>query len=160
MGESQLGKHPGHRHVACSMERSVDDADLILHLLYDLLVDDGILHMGDVFIIDLLAYGDIESCCLSLFPGHGPCLGEVLYGKDLLGNSLVMRRRELSAVLPVYLVSVIIRGIVAGSDIDAGYAVKLPDCKAELRCGPQGLKAICLYAIGSQSTGSLIGKLL
>ena len=70
-----------------------------------------------------------------------------------------MGRGELGAVLPVYLIAVVFRRIVAGSDIDAGDAAQFTDRKGKLRRGAQGFKLVGLDPVGRQGHGCLHGKL-
>ena len=69
-----------------------------------------------------------------------------------------MRGRDLSAVLPVYLIAVILRRIVAGGNIDTGDAVQSPHGEGELRRRTQRFKYIGLDAVGAQAQSRLVGK--
>ena len=57
---------------------------------------------------------------------------------------------NLSAILPVSLVSVILAGVMAGCYVHAGYGAELTDGKADLRGGAEALEKIDLYAIGTE----------
>ena len=111
------------------MKRRIYNLDAVLHLVDGVLIDHLGLYLSDVFVVDLRSDNLIFSGLYSLLHGGGLHCGQILNRQNLLRNSLVMRRRKLSAVLPVYLVSVVLRRVVAGSDIDAGDAAQLADCK-------------------------------
>ena len=64
----------------------------------------------------------------------------------------------LCAVLPVSLVSVILRGIVACGDDNTGNAAQCAECKGKLRCGAQGFKDIGFDAVCCQAACSLVCK--
>lgn len=63
---------------------------------------------------------------------------------NFLSHALVMRRCKLCAVLPVNLVAVVLRRVVAGGDVDAGDAAKLADGKGKLRRRAQRLEPVRL----------------
>ena len=102
------------------MERGVHNGDIFLHLVDGILVYDLCFYMSDVFVIDLFADHFIKTCCHGILCAHGLHGGQILNGQNLFGYTLVMRRSELSAVLPVYLVAVVLRRVVACRHIDAG----------------------------------------
>ena len=105
----------------------------------------------NIFIIDLFADH------LVIFPDLKASSSSVVFTVDRSsmartssGNTLIMGRGELCAILPVYLVAVVFRRIVACSDIDAGDAAQLTHCKGKLRRGTQGLKLVGLDPVGRQ----------
>ncbi len=77
----------------------------------------------------------------------------------LLGHALVVGRGELGAVLPVNLVAVVLRRVVAGGDVDARDAAQLAHGEGQLRGGTQGLKFVRLDAVGRQRESRLLRKL-
>ena len=72
-----------------------------------------------------------------------------------LGGSL---RVELAAVLAVGLVAVILGGVVAGGDDDAGAAVQLTNRKGKGRGRHQFLKQVRLDAVGRKDPRGDVGK--
>ena len=104
------------------MKRGVNNGDVLLHLVDGILVYNLCFNMCDVFVIDFLADHLIEACCHGILCAHGLHGGQILNGQNLLSYTLVMRRSELSAVLPVYLVAVVLRRVVACGYVNAGNA--------------------------------------
>ena len=159
MGKAQFLHHSPGRDIACSVERRINDRDLILHLVNRLLVHNLGFHVGNIFVVNLLADH------LVLARSQGGSLvrslhrGQILDRKHFLRHALIVGRRKLGAVLPVYLVAVVLRRIVAGGDIDAGHAAQLTHRKGELRCGAQRFKFVGFDAVGCQRHGCLHGKL-
>ena len=158
MGESQFLHHSSGRNISCAVKRRVHNADLVLHLINGLLVHNLGLDLGNVLVVDFPADNLILACCCGRCLVRGLYRGQVLYGQHFLCHTFVVRRCKLGAVLPVYLVSVVLRRVMAGCNIDAGYASQFPHCKGQLRCGTQGLELVCLDSVGCQSHGRLHGK--
>ena len=140
------------------MKRGIYDADLILHLINGLLVYNLSFYLSNVLVVDLFPDDLILACRNGRSLICGLYAGQILNGKNLLCYALVVRRCKLCAVLPVYLVAVVLRRIMAGSDVDACHAAQLADSKGQLRCGAQGFKLVCLDSVGCQSHSRLHGK--
>ena len=158
MGEAQLLHHPSGRDIAGSVKGGVDDGDLVLHLVDGLLVHHLGLHLGDVFVVDVGADYLIQAGGRSAGLVRGLNRGQVLDGQNFLGHALVVGRSELGSVLPVYLVAVVLRRIVAGGDIDTRDTAQLAHCEGQLRGGAKGFKLVSLDAVGSQGHCGLHGK--
>ena len=67
---------------------------------------------------------------------------------------------QLGPVLPVDLVAVVLLGVVAGGDVDAGDAAVLPHGEGELRGGAQGVEDAHRDAVARHDAGGLPGELL
>ena len=158
MGESQFLHHSSGRNVACAVKWCVHDADLVLHLVNGLLVHDLGLDLGNILVVDFSADNLVLACSRGRSLVRGLYRGQVLYGQYLLCHALVMRRRKLGAVLPVYLVSVVLRRVMAGRDVNTGYASQFPHRKGQFRSWTQGLELVCLDSVGRQCHGCLHGK--
>ena len=104
------------------MKRGVNDGDVLLHLVDGILVYNLCFYMGDVFVINLFADNLVKACCHGILCAHGLHGGQILNGQNLFRYTLVMRRSKLSAVLPVYLIAVILRRVVACGYVNAGNA--------------------------------------
>ena len=61
-----------------------------------------------------------------------------------------MRRSKLCAVLPVYLVAVVLRRIMACRNVDSRHAAQLADREGQFRRRTQGLELVCFNPIGCQ----------
>ena len=159
MGKAKLLQHTHHRYMSGAVQRSVDDADAVSHLFDHFRMKDRLLYLCNVGIVHFLSDGDVKACCLCFFFGHGFASGHIRDRKHMLRYSLVMRRSELGAVLPVDLVAVISGGIVACCYIDAGDASEIPYRKGKLGRGSQGLEAIGLDSVRCKGTCSFVRKL-
>ena len=159
MGKADLLHHSSGRDITGSVERCIHNGDLVLHLVNGLLVHNLGLYLGNILVINLLADHLVLARCRCGCLVRGLYRGQILNGQHLISNALVMRRCKLGAVLPIYLIAVVFRRVVAGCDVDAGNTAKLPDCKGQLRRGAQRLKLVCLNTVGCQGHGRLHGKL-
>ena len=112
----------------------------------------------DIRIIDVFSDHLIEPLLFCLFFLHGIHLCIVCHSLYLSHDAGVMRRCDLCAVLPVNLVAVVLRRVVAGGDVDAGDTMQCADCKGQLRCRTQRFKHISLDAVGCQTEGGHICK--
>ena len=65
---------------------------------------------------------------------------------------------QLGAVLPVDLIAVVLLGVVAGGDVDAGDAAVLPHGEGQLRRGAQGLEQAHRDAVARHDAGGLPGE--
>ena len=113
-------------------------------------------HVG---IVNLPADGLIQSCSLRLRFVHGFHGVVVLDGLYFTDDLLILGRGNLRAVLPVYFVAVVLRGIVAGCNHDSRRAAQSAQGKRELRCGAQGLEHIGLDAVGRQAQRRLVREI-
>ena len=157
--KSKLPQNPAHRKIAGTVQRRVDDGKILCHLPDNLRVDRLFLQLLHVGIVNLLTDLPKQPRRLRLPGRHG------LYhvkGRDLrhLGeNVLIVRRRDLGAILPVYLVAIVLPGIVAGCDHDAGDTSQRAHREGEFRRGPQAGKTIGPDAVGIEAERRLHSKL-
>ena len=96
---------------------------------------ESIIALG-VGIVNIFPDHLIETFFLRLFFVYRVNLGIIGHSLYLSHDAGVVRRCDLRAVLPVNLVAVVLRRVVAGGDVDTGDAVKLADCEGKLRRGP------------------------
>ena len=122
-------------------------------------MDDLLLKLLHVGIVDILVDGIVQSLLNGLFLIHG--LAVIVIGNrlNLVDYINIPGRGYLGAVLPVSLVSVIFRRIMAGRDHDAGRTSQLPYRIGQYRCGTQRSKYICLYAVCVKAQSSFISEL-
>ena len=77
-------------------------------------MNDLLLQLCHVLVIDLFADHFIESCCHSILSAHG-LHGMIILDGLYFGNDvLIDRSGYLCAVLPVYLIAVVLRRVVTG----------------------------------------------
>ena len=107
------------------MEGRIYDPDIISHFLYDLGMDYELLELCDILIVYLASYHIVQPFGFGLFQIHGFSFRD-LYLIYLIYDLLIPRNRYLRPVFPVNLVSVVFRRVMACSDDDSRYAVKLP----------------------------------
>ena len=115
--------------------------------------------MGQEFLVGLLAQeGDLPF-------GQGGVVGEDLHVVEdiqlchLPGDGGGVLGGQLGPVGPVDLVAVVLGGVVAGGDVQAGDAAVLPHGEGELRGGAHGLKQAHGDAVGGHDLGGPFGKL-
>ena len=71
---------------------------------------------------------------------------------------LVSGSRNLRAILPITLVTVVLRRVMTGRDHDTGDTAQLPQCKGQFRCGTQRIKHISPDPVGRQTKRRLVRK--
>ncbi len=125
--EAKLGENPSHRHIARAVEGRVDDLHVLRHLRDHFGMDDLLFQLRHVLVVDLLADDHIETSLLRLFLVHGLYRVVIRYVIDLCDNLLILGRRHLRAVLPIALVTVVLRRIVARRDHDTRDTAKLSE---------------------------------
>ena len=113
----------------------------------------------NVAIVHFLPDNFIESGLLCFLKPHGLYRIIIRNCLNLIHNSFVMRRGNLCAILPVYLVSIILRRIMAGRNVNSGYASKRANGVRQFRRRAQRFKYIRLDPVGSKAQCSLICKL-
>ena len=158
MGKSKLFHHTACRDIARAVKRCIHDRDLILHAVNRALIDYLCLDLCNIFVVDRCTDDLVESFCLCLLCSHRLNGGKIGDRHNFLSHALVMRRCKLCAVLPVNLVAVVLRRVVAGGDVDAGDAAKLADGKGKLRRRAQRLEPVRLDAICRQCQRCFLGK--
>ena len=89
---------------------------------------------------------------------HGENLVIVCHFLDFIHNTAVMGRRNLGTVFPVHFISIILRRIVAGCNINACRTAQMTKGEGKLRRRPQRLKNISLDSICRQAQSRFPGK--
>ncbi len=156
--EADLPQHSACRDVAGAVQRCVYNADILLGCINGILMDHLAFQLCDIRIIDIAADVLVQTgrLCRSLV--HGFHLVIIRHRAHLCHNAGVVGRGDLCAVLPVYLVTVVFRRVVAGGDVDACDAVQLTHRIGKLRCGAQRFKHIRPDAVGRQTKCCLVCK--
>ena len=157
--KSKLFKDPSGRDIAGSVKRCVNDLQIPALCLDRIHMDDLFLKLCHVSIIDSLSDHFEKSCLYCVFLVHGLYgipVGDCLY---LAHDTGIMRWCDLRAVLPVNLVSVVFRRIVAGCYVDTCHTAQMTYCKGKLRCRTKCLKDISLDPVCCQAKCCFLGKL-
>ena len=151
MLESQLRQDAPGRQVSRAAQGRVYNLDIVRYLLDDLRVDDLLLQLRHVGVVDFFADDLIQALFHGLGLIHGLHGVVVLDGLDFLDDLFIEGRGDLGAVLPVYLVAVVLRRVVAGRHHDARRAAQGAQRKGKLRGGTEGIEHIGLDAVGRQA---------
>ena len=151
--ETGLLEPGGHQADARAMERRIGNLDVVVagdafrrKQQRQLAVEEGLVHFGT----DALREGRLID--FHLF--HRGDLAH--FGDDIL----VMRRDDLGAVLPEYLVAVVFLGIVRCRNHDARLALEIADGEAQFRRRPDIVEDIDMDVIGHQHAGRDLGEQL
>ena len=140
------------------MEGGVNHFEFIRHF-FDHFFIDGLGHdLLHESVIGLLAQNLDHAALDSLVKITALEAGEDIDGFHLLGDGVRLLGGQLGAVGPVDLVAVILLGVVAGGDVQAGDSAIVQHGKAQLRGGAQGVKDAHMHAVGSHDTGGLPGE--
>ena len=133
------------------MHGAVDDVEVLV-TLDDVGVDAGFAHGHHVVIVHFATDEFHEVFVLlelHVFDGHLV---------HLVDDALVVGREHLCAVAPVGLVAVVLLGIVAGRDVDAGHGTELTYGETDLGCRAQSFKEEGADAVGREDCGHGLGK--
>ena len=155
-GLQGLGDHL----VAAAVEGGIDHLEAIRHLGDDFLVVDHAQNIVHEQLVGLCAHDLDDAGLHALLIGHGLDIVEDIHLCQALGHSVSVLGGKLRAVLPVDLVAIILLGVVAGGDVDAGLAVVLADGKAQFGSGAQGLENADMDAVGSADLSGGLGELV
>ena len=68
----------------------------------------------------------------------------------LVDDTLVVRSKDLSTVLPVSLVTIVLAGVMAGGDVHAALSLEVTDGEGALRCRTKVVEEISLDAISRE----------
>ena len=109
-------------------------------------------------IVDLCPDDLIKPCVDGIFLWHRLYLCKRSYLRHLCQNILIVRRCDLRAVLPIYLIAVILSRIMARRNDNTGHTAQMAERKRQLRRRAQTLKYICLNSVCIQTKRRLIRK--
>ena len=141
------------------MQRRVDDLELLACGLHQLRLDGERLDVGDVVVVDLLLADDLQQARLTrsrLVHLHRVLIAVFAdQGEHLVG----VLRRHLRAVLPVDLVAVVLRRVVAGGDDDARDGMQMAHRVGEHRHRAQLIEQVDVDALMRQHQRGRLGKL-
>ena len=142
--------------VAGAVERRIDDLEFLARGLHQLGLDGQRLDLRDVVVVHFLAADDLQQPLrlrLGLVHLHRVL---VAVGADAREHLIGILRRHLRAVLPIDLVAVILRRVVAGGDDDARDGVQMAHRVGKNRHRAQLVKQIHVDAlVAEHERGSL-----
>ena len=157
--DADLLEDAAHRLVAGAVQRRVDDLELLARGLHQLRLDGERLDVGDVVVVDLLLADDLQKARLArrgLIHLHRVLIAVLADERQHLIGVL---RRHLRAVLPVDLVAIVLRRVVAGGDDDAGDGVQVAHRVGEHRHRAQLIEQVDVDALMRQHQRGRLGKL-
>ena len=125
------------RDVSCAVKRCVNNLEVLALSLDRIHVKNLFLKFCHISIVYFFA-DHLEQACLFCF-----CLVHSLNsipvrdGLNLSHDSADVRRCDLCAIFPVYLVSVVFRRVMAGCYVDTCNTSEMTYCKRKFRCRSQ-----------------------
>ena len=122
-------------------------------------MDDLLLDRGHIGVVHLAAEINQQTGLLRLFLRHGLHRVKIFDSQHIRDDAGVMRRRDLCAVLPVYLVAVVLRRVVRSGDLDARLAVEIAKGEGFLRHRPQRIRQIGLNPVCRKAQRRLLREL-
>ena len=140
------------------MERAVYNLQFLAGGIDGILVDYLLLQLCDITVVHFFADNFVHSRCLRFFRPHGLHRIVIRHSLHFVHNTLVVGRGDLRAILPVYLISVILRRVMTGCNVDTGDAAKRTHCIRQFRRRTQRFEDISLNSIGCQAQSRLICK--
>ena len=160
MPDTEAAERFGNDFIAAAVERRVDDAEIVRRFLNRFQVDRLVQDVFKEYLIRLFP----EDYDFPFVDGFPEVTADIA-GEDIdlfhpFGNRGSFLRRKLGAVRPVNLVAVVLLGIVAGRDVQAGRSPVMNNRKAQLRRGPKGFKNPHKYAVGRHDAGRFPGEQL
>ena len=160
MLHSKAAQGLGDQLIAAAVEGGVHHLEAVGHPGHHRLVVGHGHHVGQELLVRLLPHQGDHAAGGRLVVGHSLGAGEHVQLAHLGGHLLGMLGGQLGAVGPVDLIAVVLLGVVAGGDVDAGDAAILPHGEGQLRRGAQGLEQPHGDAVGGHDAGGLAGELL
>ncbi|MNC21251.1 hypothetical protein D3C75_692210 [compost metagenome] len=141
MLKADSGQSGAHRQIACSMQRSVDNVELVAHGLNNFRT---LAYCGNHLqesIIHVLA-DPLEQ--LPGFSRGAVQTFDLVEGKvaDFADHQIRHMGNQLASIRSIDLIAVIFRRVMAGGDHDSGRCLEMADGKAQLRRGPQGFEYV------------------
>ena len=126
MLKSQFGKDAPYRNISRSVKWCINYSEIIGNSLYSPVIKAYTTHSRNIFVIHLITDYMKKIIYTRFHLRHKLYIRQTLNLFDLFNNLCIMRRRHLSAVLPVNLIAVVLRRVMAGRDHDAGNSPCLP----------------------------------
>ena len=154
--EADAGEGLGHELDAAAVQRGVDDLEVRV-------AGDGFRGQHQGQLVLQVAFVDLGAHRLDA-AGNGAGdrgeadVGRVLDLRDLGDDVLVHGRGDLAAVAPEDLVAVILLGVVAGGDHDAGGRALEADGIAQFRGGAEGVEQVDVDAVVGEDVGGNLGE--
>ena len=155
---AQTAQSLGDELVAGAVEGGVHHLEGVGHSVHSSLVVDLLHDVGQELLVGLGAHQGDAALVQSFLVVHGLDAVEHVQLLHLGGHLVGGAGRQLGTVRPVHLVAVVLLGVVAGGDVDAGDAAVLPDGKGQLGSGAQRVEQAHGNAVGSHDTGGLTGE--
>ena len=131
--EAQLGENSSHRKVTGSAERGIYNLDVLSHLLDDIGMNDLLFQLCHVLVVDFLADHLIEVSLDRRILIHGLTCMEILDCLDFVDNLGILGRCHLCAVLPVYLIAVVLGRVMACRNDNTCRAAQRAEREGKLR---------------------------
>ena len=159
MLEAQLGQNPPHRKVACPAKGRIHDLDIVCHFSNYIGMNNLLLKLRHILVVNFLSDDLIQPLLQGLSLGHSLYGVVILDTLHLFDDLPVLGSGNLGAVLPVYLIAIVFRRIVAGRYHDARGTAQSAKGKGKLWRRTQRFEHIGLDAVCRQAERRLIGKL-
>ena len=158
--DAQLAQHIGDLLVPGAVEGGVDHGEGIRHLGDRGLVVDLRQDMGEELVVGLLAHQGDEALLQRRLIGQGLDVVKYVQLFHLGGDGGGVLGRQLGAVGPVDFIAVVLRGVVAGGDVQARSTAVLPHSEGQLRGGAHGLEQAHGDTVARHHFGGGTGELL
>ena len=145
--------------MAAAVKGGKNDLEIVGHFAHHGRIIGHGHHIAHKTLVALVSHDGDHTADHSLVVGDGSDVLENINFRQLFGNGIGMLGRQLGAVFPIDLVTVVFLGIVAGGDVDTGLAVVFPNGKTQLRRRAQGIKNAHADAVAHHNFGSGAGKI-
>lgn len=151
IGESASGQGFGDEVHAGAMNRGVDDLDVFLS------ADDGggegkRSDPADVLVVNVLTDGMDEVRFTPEVDVGNPD------GVDFFDDEGVVRRDDLSAIVPINFETVVFLGVVGGGDDDPSLTFQVPNGKGYFGSRSEFVKEVNFYPVGGEDVGGGLGE--
>ena len=140
------------------MKRTVYDLQIFSNCINGILMDHLLFQLCYVGIIHLCSDHFVESGCFGILCRHRLHSRIICHCLDFIHDSFVMRRCDLRAIFPVYLITIVLRWIMAGCNVDSGNTSEFSDCIRKLRCRTKRIEYIGFDSVRSQTACRFLCK--
>ncbi len=149
--KAKLLQHSSRRNISCAMKRCINNGQILLYFLDNLRMANLCLKLCNIAVINRSSNRLVKSHTLRLCLLHRLHCIIISNSFNLSHNPSIMWRRNLCAILPIYLIAIVFWWIMARCNINSSDTTKLSHRIRKLWRRAKRFKYICLNTVCSQT---------